>query len=72
MARSAGFSDDSAARLVVTVGEKSIRRFDETYGYRRVHAQLLRWGQHCTPELVRSIMRELGLMPASHDRRGAA
>jgi putative transposase len=36
---------------------------DETYGYRRVHAQLARRGEHCTPELVRSIMRELGLVP---------
>ncbi|MFU8855242.1 IS3 family transposase, partial [Micromonospora sp. SL1-18] len=36
---------------------------DETYGYRRVHAQLARWGERCTPELVRSIMRDLGLVP---------
>jgi putative transposase len=36
---------------------------DETYGYRRVHAQLARQGEHCTPELVRSVMRELGLVP---------
>jgi transposase InsO family protein len=36
---------------------------DETYGHRRVHAQLVRWGTSCTPELVRSIMRELGLVP---------
>jgi putative transposase len=36
---------------------------DETYGYRRVHAQLARWGEHCTPELVRSIMRDLDLVP---------
>lgn len=36
---------------------------DETYGYRRVHAQLLRQGVACSPELVRHIMRELGLEP---------
>jgi putative transposase len=36
---------------------------DETYGYRRIHAQLARWGVPCGPELVRSIMRELGLQP---------
>ena len=36
---------------------------DETYGHRRVHAQLARQGEACTPELVRGIMRELGLMP---------
>ena len=36
---------------------------DETYGYRRIHAQLARWGVPCGPELVRGIMRELGLWP---------
>jgi putative transposase len=36
---------------------------DETYGHRRVHAQLERQGEPCTPELVRRIMRELGLEP---------
>lgn len=36
---------------------------DETYGYRRIHAQLVRRGVPCGPELVRSIMRELGLQP---------
>jgi putative transposase len=46
--------------LLVT---KAFEESDETYGHRRVHAQLRRWGQHCTPELVRSIMRELGLVP---------
>jgi putative transposase len=35
----------------------------ETYGYRRIHAQLARWGVPCGPELVRGIMRELGLRP---------
>lgn len=36
---------------------------DETYGYRRIHAQLARRGVPCGPELVRSIMRELDLQP---------
>lgn len=36
---------------------------DETYGHRRIHAQLTRQGQRCTPELVRLIMRGLGLEP---------
>jgi transposase InsO family protein len=36
---------------------------DETYGYRRIHAQLQRWGIPCGPELVRDIMRELDLRP---------
>jgi putative transposase len=39
------------------------RGSDETYGYRRVHAQLARGGVACSPELVRAIMRELGLRP---------
>ena len=35
---------------------------DETYGHRRIHAQLLRWGERCTPEFVRTLVRELGLI----------
>jgi putative transposase len=35
---------------------------DETYGYRRVHAELARSGVHCGPELVRHLMRELDLV----------
>lgn len=34
----------------------------ETYGHRRVHAQLVRWGEHVSPELVRAIMRDLDLV----------
>ena len=33
------------------------------YGYRRMHAALLRGGEQCRPELVRRLMRELGLEP---------
>ena len=36
---------------------------DETYGHRRIHAALVRQGERCSPELVRAIMRELGLVP---------
>jgi len=36
---------------------------DGTYGYRRVHADLVAWGVPAGPELVRSVMRELGLEP---------
>lgn len=36
---------------------------DGTYGYRRVHADLAAWGIACGPELVRALMRELGLEP---------
>jgi hypothetical protein len=33
-----------------------------SYGYRRVHAQLVRWGERVSPELVRAVMRQLGLV----------
>jgi len=33
------------------------------YGYRRLHAVLARGGELCSPELVRRLMRELGLVP---------
>jgi putative transposase len=36
---------------------------DGSYGYRRVHAELARGQVVCSPELVRSVMRELGLYP---------
>jgi putative transposase len=43
--------------------QKSFDDSSETYGYRRVHADLAAWGVPCGPELVRSVMRELGLVP---------
>jgi transposase InsO family protein len=36
---------------------------NEEYGYRRMHAVLVRGGEQCCPELVRSLMRELDLEP---------
>ncbi|GAA1971883.1 IS3 family transposase [Amycolatopsis minnesotensis] len=36
---------------------------DGTYGYRRVHAWLVRRGTRVDPETVRGIMRDLGLVP---------
>lgn len=36
---------------------------DQTYGRRRIHAALARQGERVTPELVRAIMRALGLVP---------
>jgi putative transposase len=36
---------------------------NEEYGYRRMHAVLVRGGERCCPELVRDLMRELGLEP---------
>lgn len=49
------------AELVLMV----TRAFDDsdgTYGHRRVHAQLARWGQTVSPELVRAVMRSEGLV----------
>jgi putative transposase len=42
---------------------KSFDDSNETYGYRRVHADLAARGVPCGPELVRSLMRELDLVP---------
>ena len=50
------------ARLAVFV-QAIFDTSDGTYGYRRIHAALLRQGDDCGPELVRDIMRELGLVP---------
>ena len=36
---------------------------NEEYGYRRMHQALARGGEQCSPELVRQLMRELGLQP---------
>ena len=46
-------------QLIVVIFDAS----DETYGHRRVHAALLRSGYACSVELVRALMRELGLVP---------
>ncbi len=43
--------------------KKAFSMSDSTYGYRRVHAQLARWGHAAGPELVRLLMRELDLVP---------
>jgi putative transposase len=36
---------------------KAFEDSDGTYGYRRLHAQLARWGETVSPELVRALMR---------------
>jgi putative transposase len=46
-------------KLIVAAFEAS----DGTYGYRRVHADLVAGGRACGPELVRALMRELDLQP---------
>ena len=49
-------------QLLTLLVNKAFDESDETYGHRRVHAQLDRWGEHCSPELVRAIMGEQGLV----------
>ena len=46
-------------QLIMVIFELS----DETYGHRRVHAALRRSGHACSVELIRALMRELGLVP---------
>ncbi len=46
------------AALITTIFEAS----DETYGYRRCHAELGRQGVQAGPELVRALMRAQGLV----------
>jgi putative transposase len=43
--------------------KKSFVDSEETYGHRRIHAELIRWGYRCGQGLVRVLMRELGLVP---------
>ncbi len=45
--------------LITTIFDDS----DGTYGHRRIHAELARAGVSCGPELVRQLMRDLGLQP---------
>jgi putative transposase len=49
--------------MLALVIAKSFHDSNETYGYRRVHADLAAWGVAAGRELVRSIMRELDLVP---------
>lgn len=53
----------TAARREILVAEVEFAfdHSDGTYGYRRIHAQLVRWGTSVDDETVRLIMRELGL-----------
>ncbi len=44
-----------------TMIEEIFHANHETYGHRRVHAVLARSGERCSPELVRQLMRDLGL-----------
>ena len=50
--------------LIVDIFE----RHDGRYGHRRIHAVLARCGQPCSLELVRGLVRELGLVPCQPRR----
>jgi putative transposase len=63
MAQCAGISNSEKARGTRPVREKVIRDSGDTYGYRRVHTDLVAWGVPAGPKLVRSLMRELDLEP---------
>lgn len=56
------------AELSIIIGQV-FTDSDETYGYRRVHAELGRLGRYCDPQTVRSIMAELGLVAVRPRRR---
>jgi putative transposase len=63
-------------KLLIT---RAFEDSDGTYGYRRVWSQLARWGVRAGAELVRALMRELGLVACqprpwrpSTTRQGAA
>ena len=63
-------------RVLIT---KAFEDSDGTYGYRRIASQLARWGVSAGLELVRALMRELGLVACqprpwrpSTSRQGAA
>lgn len=47
-------------KLLIT---KAFDMSDGTYGHQRIQAQLDRWDVAAGPELVRRLMRELGLVP---------
>jgi putative transposase len=49
------------ARLALLI-RKAFEDSDGTYGYRRIAAQLARWGTAAGLELVRTLMRDLGLV----------
>ena len=55
--------DNGAASCSQTKICALFEAFGRTYGYRRIHAELLRADERVGAELVRKLMRELGLIP---------
>src|SRR5262249_46077412 len=43
---------------------------DETYSYRRIHAQLVRWGETCTLELILRRRSRSSVVPPTTDISG--
>lgn len=43
---------------------------DQTYGYRRIHAALVERGIHASPELVRQLMHQAGLVACQPRKAG--
>src|SRR5438876_11207987 len=72
MAERAGIGDRERRGILALYVKKSFDDSDETYGYRRVHADLAAWGVPAGPELVRSIMHALGLVPCQPRPRRAS
>ena len=56
-------SDTQARREDLALRVKALfDEFDGIYGYRRIHAELVRAGEHVGDELVRTLMREMNLV----------
>lgn len=60
--RSASATTERREELKLVIA-KAFDDSDGTYGHRRIAAQLARWDIQAGPELVRALMRELGLEP---------
>ena len=62
--RSRPVSETARRRELLKIKIKALFEFNnEEYGYRRIHAALVRGGEPVDDETVRKIMRELGLVP---------
>lgn len=59
--RSPSATENRRERLKVKIKEES-DKFGGTYGYRRIHAELVHAGEQIGDEQVRHLMRELGLV----------
>ncbi|TFC33846.1 transposase [Cryobacterium sp. TMT2-14] len=44
---------------------------DSTYGYRSIHADLAAEQTECSPQLVKQVMRQIDLVPASRGPSGS-